>query len=529
MIEQPPLSISVPTQSLDALLALPVESAESSTTESTTTSPTTKNARATLSRFTRTEVQRLLREAYSIITEKDKEITFAAKLRNRVLEENELLKTKYEEIITYLSEHGFFVTESYDSDRLEIVDQTPLPNTPVTTIHPVRPLSRRPSMRFDEENVAELEMANAELQSRLDAAVQENAQRRKQNERQIRNLEADIRGLRTELDMANQTVTQLRDRNYQLQQRKRVEHHIHQHDANDEQFIDQLIQKVSQLEELKASLEAQKLDLEKRLSGVLNGLEEARLRIEELEETHNEYNELQVAFERQSMHVAELSQSVEEQRSWIQGIFSQHSPRSVPGTYNFQASLTSPKMDLTSALFGTSYSSTNSPSGTSQISIRKRRTLLSELESEWYRNVTGRTPAGSVKSPNSVSGVISSTPRGMNIFSVTNSNFNSPVSLHSITSPNSSNISTSYLRDMFKYEEKSKDQYNASSDVVYDSEVDDEHIYDEETEESVGWFRWVFNSVKGSVIYMWRWCRFLFLLFTAVAIALCRGPNGDMF
>ncbi|KAK9763152.1 hypothetical protein K7432_010439 [Basidiobolus ranarum] len=532
MLDQLPLSNSAPTQSVDALVALPVECADSLSVESATTSPTTKNARATLSRFTRSEVQRLLREAYSIITEKDKEITFAAKLRSRVLEENEILKSKYEEIIDYLSEHGFFVAEPDNSDHVEIMEPTQLQNTPVNTIHPIRPLSRRQSTRFEDESLTELEMINAELQSRLEVAIQDNAQHRKKNERKVRSLEADIRGLRTELEMATQTLSQLEDKNYQLRQRKLIENHVRQHDASDEQFIDQLIDKVSQLEELNASLETQKSDIEERLNGVLEGLEEARFRIEELEETQNEYNELQVAFERQSMHVAELSQSVEEQRSWIQGVFSQHSPRSVPGTFNFQTSLTSPKMDLSSALFGTAYSACNSPAGTSQVSMRKRRTLLSELESEWYRNVTGRTPTGSIKSPNSVNGFVSSTPRGVSVFSVTSSNFNSPASLHSITSPNNSSISTSYLRDIFKYEEKSRLVSNCSSDIPYDSEVQDDQVSDDEgedSEEPLGWFRWIVNSIKGAVSYMWRWCRFLFLLFTAVVIALCRGPNGDMF
>ncbi|KAK9709934.1 hypothetical protein K7432_008724 [Basidiobolus ranarum] len=517
-------------QSADTLVALPVECINNLAVDSTPTSPTTKSARATLSRFTRSEVQCLLREAYNIITEKDKELTFAAKLRNRVLEENETLKMRYEEMMDYLSEHGFFVAEPDGSDHVEIIEQTQLQNTPVNTIHAIRPLSRRQSTRFEEESLGELEIANAELQSRLENAIQENAHLRKKDERRVRGLEADIRGLRTELEMATQTIGQLEDKNHEILRRRRTENSVSQHDASDEEFVDQLIHKVGKLEDQNTSLEVQKSELEIRLNEVLKGLEEARLRIEELEETQNEFNELQVAFERQSMHVAELSQSVEEQRSWIQSVFNQNPPRSAPGSFNFQTNLAPPKVDLTSALF----SSTNSPMGTSQVSMRKRCTLLSELESEWYRNVSGQTPTGSVKSPSSVNGVISSTPKVSGIFSVTNSNLSSP-SLHSVASPNNPSISASYLRDIFRHEEKSKLLSSYSPDAAYGLETPEDNHSEEETEEvedteePVGWFGWIVNSVKGAMNYTWRWCRFIFLLFTAVVIALYRGPNGATF
>ncbi|ORX80743.1 hypothetical protein K493DRAFT_342509 [Basidiobolus meristosporus CBS 931.73] len=523
MIDQ--LLPPTPAQSADILVSRPVHCGEHLDVNSNPNSPSIKNARATLSRFTRAEVQNLLREAYNIITEKDKELTFAAKLRNKVLEENESLKTKCEEMMDYLSEHGFFVAEPEGSDHMEIVEKNQLQNTPVNTIHPIRPMSRRQSTRLEEENMSGLEMINAELQSRLEAAIKENAALRKKDERKVRSLEADIRGLRTELEMATQTIEQLEDRNREILQRKKVDRNEARNEAVDEQFVDQLIHQVSHLEEQNSSIDAQKSELEVRLNEVLKGLEEARLRIEELEEVQHEYNELQVAFERQSMHVAELSQSVEEQRSWIQNVFNQTSPRSVPGTFNLQANFSSPKANLNSAIFN-SLSSTNSPAGTSQVSMRKRCTLLSELESEWYRNVTGQPLTNSTKVPSSE--LISSTPKILES-TVIDSNLNSP-SLDSIASPNSHSVSASYLRDIFSQEEKSKLLSGYTEEANYGAELqDDDDLSGEETEnveESVGWFGYITNSIKGALSYTWKWCRFIFLLFTAVVVALYRGPNG---
>ncbi|ORX82757.1 hypothetical protein K493DRAFT_320398 [Basidiobolus meristosporus CBS 931.73] len=509
--------LASPDSTVDALLALPVDNP--TTPILSPTSPSKHSHRASLGRFTKNEIQKLLREAYAMIMEKDRELTLAAKLRNHIIEENDILREKYSELVEYVKELNIFDEPVHDGDSgiLLNADYELSPPPPPPRL---RSTPRRMNSRYDEEDaIVSLEHMNQDLQLKLESALNENDDLRKKGDRRIRKLEHEIEQLRLELERACQTVQELEDQNQSLLSRNREEQRSRpssqqsdrssspktqrqiEQQAEDE-VIEILITKITELEKLNDSIYSQKSDLEQQLEAAMYQLEDASVRVKDLEDTARDYNELQNAFERQSMHVAELSQSVEDQRSWIQNIFGQFSPRSVPGTFSPTTSPmgTTIRSPTRSSFLG---SSGYSPSPT----VRRRGTLLNELESEWFIQTTPtHNLSNTIMTPRTIahSGYMASTP-------ITG---RSPLgSFQSPLSPIPFN--NDYLRDVFNSDE--------SKELLEESSGDESN--EEETPRR-GLFGWVGRLVKYLVKTVLKWCRFLFFLSMAVVIAIYRGPDG---
>ncbi|ORX90176.1 hypothetical protein K493DRAFT_305131 [Basidiobolus meristosporus CBS 931.73] len=481
---------------MDALLALPVES------PSSRPSPLISSGR-----FTKQEFQRLLREAYGLIMEKDRELTLAAKLRSMVIEENDILQEKYLELVEYIEQLNVPSEDpARSSGDLLKADYGVSPPPPPPAQLRLRSAFRRHTTHYDEERViASLEQLNLDLQQKVDHAMDEKNGIRDKEERRITKLENEVEHLRRELELACQTIQQLERRNHSLSMRYREDLPLRPPSQQSDrsvpvkpqskiessignETIDMLLSRVSSLEERNATIVTQKAHLEQRLQSVLSQLEETTVQANTLEESTKDYAELESAFERQSMHVAELSQSVEDQGSWIQSIFTQFSPRSVPRVF-------SPRSPSRSSFLARS-------GYTPASSTRKRRTLLDELEYSWNSHSTS-TPRTSnrLTTPRTIahSGYITSTPIAEN------------PSLGIFHSPESPlPLRNGYLQEAF--------------DPIESGESSSEEDCPPRPAGPLSWLRKIVKSIIKSIF---KWCRFLFFLCTAAAIAIYRGPNGD--
>ncbi|KAK9763247.1 hypothetical protein K7432_010253 [Basidiobolus ranarum] len=506
--------VDSPDSTVDALLALPVEN--SITPMLSPASPSKHSHRASLGRFTKNEIQKLLREAYALIMEKDRELTLAAKLRNHVIEENDILQDKYSELVEYVQQLNSLNEKLIRDNDNGTMLSTKYELSPAPPPPRLRSTPKRNNSRYDEQDtITSLEQMNQDLQQKFDNALHENDQIRKNGNRRIRKLEHEVEQLRLELEHACQSVQDLENQNHSLSSRHREDQRSRpssqqsnrsnspkgQHQQAEDEVVDVLITKITELERLNDNIFSLKSHLEQRLESAMCQLEDAAMQVKDLEETARDYNELQSAFERQSMHVAELSQSVEDQRSWIQNIFGQFSPRSVPGVFSPTAS------PLGSMLRSPNRSSFLGNSGyTPSPSIRRKGTLLNELESEWFIQTTPtHSISNTVMTPRTIahSGYIASTPIAGR----------TPRS--SYQSPTSSMQYNDYLRGVFNGDE--------SKELLEESSEDDDS---EEVIPRRGIFGWIGRLVKYLVKSILKWCRFLFFLSMAVVIAIYRGPDG---
>ncbi|KAK9762973.1 hypothetical protein K7432_010763 [Basidiobolus ranarum] len=507
--------VASPESTVDALLALPVEN--SIAPMMSPASPSKHSHRASLGRFTKNEIQKLLREAYALIMEKDRELTLAAKLRNHVIEENDILQEKYSELVEYVQQLNSLNEKLIQDNDNGTMLSTKYELSPASLPPRLRSTPKRNNSRYDEQDtIISLEQMNQDLQQKFDNALHENDHIRKNGNRRIRKLEHEVEQLRLELEHACQSVQDLENQNHNLSSRSREDQRSRSssqqsnrsnspketHQQTEDEVVDILITKITELEKLNDNIFSLKSHLEQKLESAMYQLEDAAMQVKDLEDTARDYNELQSAFERQSMHVAELSQSVEDQRSWIQNIFGQFSPRSVSGVLSPTAS------PLGSMLRSPNRSSFLGSSGyTPSPSIRRKGTLLNELESEWFIQTTPtHSISNTVMTPRTIahSGYIASTPIAGRTPLGSYQSPTSPIPFHN-----------DYLRSIFNGDE-SKELLEESSE-----EEDSEEVMPRR-----GLFGWVGRLVKYLVKSILKWCRFLFFLSMAVVIAIYRGPDG---
>ncbi|KAI8371255.1 hypothetical protein EDC96DRAFT_552304 [Choanephora cucurbitarum] len=240
---------------------------------------------------TSTELIPLLKNAYSALKDKEKDLVLAAEIGKSLLEHNLRLKS------------------SYDS----LLQSTTPPVTPSHSTADDEDMRFIPSRTTREAMIEVLEKKNAELSSKLEDALREQNQLKLGNTKQTRQLESEIDFLRSHLEIASTKIQELQEMNAKQRQTTRAM----QQQQNDH-LLDSLYSEMDKIKREKELVHQSKTELETKLATTLKDLTELKRQFERFEFTQKDFESLQEAYKRQFDHIEQLNHSLEEHRQLLQ-------------------------------------------------------------------------------------------------------------------------------------------------------------------------------------------------------------------
>ncbi|KAG0202253.1 hypothetical protein BGX28_005167 [Mortierella sp. GBA30] len=299
----------------------------------------------------------------------------------------------------------------------------------------------RSRSRQDVEKLATLEDLNSELQSKVDAITKELKQGRRQAFKRHRKAEQELKMVKDELERTTVKVVDLEEQNGRLIEASRMirmrrimlknqlpapgsipgstmahmavemqgdEATIQEMLAEDNRIFEELRDRLQSLERKNLSLVHQKTEADKKVQQLAQDLSDVQKDHEELLTNLCGYSDLQTAYNEQSAHVRELENSIQELQNTISTMSSRLSQMNSPLMSPSEPS--SPvhgiwRRDdadfkaLKTILHGSSPQPMVLKSPGLRGQRRPRRTLLAELESEWFRDVSFFGPPRVVEPP----------------------------------------------------------------------------------------------------------------------------------
>jgi len=271
-----------------------------------------------------------------------------------------------------------------------------------------------------------------------------------------------------------------------------------------ENFIEALLHKVQDLEDQNRIVEKSKMEIERRLKHTSSELDAFKKEYDDLLDTAKDYERLQLITHDQEKYIAELSESLEEQRALVvnyrSGMWSAKTSRansiSEGGGIMSNALRRLSDPDGMRAMFGAAPKQNNNQDN--GIGGKIKKSLLSELENEWFRELTifqrdVKKGHGSGNSSPSFSPI--SSEKDLNEFFLSNG-------------ARLDDEMVDYLSD---------DEFS----FLDEFEVDNEKA---NRLREWFWIRWA-RAIYLFLRKIWRWCRFILILIAAVIMALYRGPD----
>ncbi|KAG0350597.1 hypothetical protein BGZ54_003732, partial [Gamsiella multidivaricata] len=292
----------------------------------------------------------------------------------------------------------------------------------------------RSRSRQDIEKLASLEELNAQLQGKVDAVTKELKHGRRQAFKRLRRAEKELKMCKDELDRTTFKVVDLEEQNGRLIEASRMirmrrimlknqlpapgsipgstmanmalemigddvmdEITIQEMLAEDNRIFEELRDRLQSLERKNTALMQQKAEADRRTQQLAQDLSDMQQEQEELMANLCGLSDLQSAYDEQSAHVRELENSIEELQNTISTMssrFSQmNSPLLSPADPSSPVQSVWRREDadfkaLKTILHGASPQPMALKSPGLKGQRRPRRTLLAELESEWFRDVS---------------------------------------------------------------------------------------------------------------------------------------------
>lgn len=448
-----------------------------------------------------------------------------------MLENNIQLKSKYESLLQQLSTYQNQTAVSEQSNAAGKDSET----TDSTSNHD-EDLRIIPSKTTRDAIIDVLETKNAELLSKLEASLEEAENLEKNNKKVTRKLESEIAALKEDLNIAAQKIQELEEMNQQAAEKQRrteaeAQQSMNGPCAESYALIGNMFEKVGKLEIENTSLQASKMELEAKLSATFRDLRLLKDQFESFQFTQEDYDSLQEAYHRQFNHISELNESLEDHRSMLQ------------------------KLRERGVHIGTS-AQTPSPSlygvhdGQDDASLHKK-SLLSELESEWFKDMSQKSQKASSASHTS------SISRMLDFAQATEDSllsfYNNPaeyalstiLSGNGITNPSILDEAVEFINRLEQHDGLD-DLLSPSDESLSDfdpADLPDVGLYPDchDLAEAIddnglvvvlapkrqaaisGKMRRILRSFFRTI---WKWCRFAMILTAAVLINLWHGPKS---
>lgn len=289
----------------------------------------------------------------------------------------------------------------------------------------------RSRSRQDTEKLATLEDLNSELQAKVDATTKELKQGRRQAFKRHRKTEKELKAVKDELDRTTIKVVDLEEQNGRLIEASKTlrmrriqlknqlpapgsipgstmvamavemqgdEMTLQEMLAEDNRIFEELRNRLQSLDRKNAQLAHQKVESDKRAQQLAQDLADVQADNEDLLTNLCGYSDLRIKYEEQSAHVDELENAVKELQNTISvnaaRLSQMNSPMLLPTVPSSPVQAVWRRDDadfkaLKTILHGSGpgpMAALKSPGLKGQ--RRPRRTLLAELESEWFRDVS---------------------------------------------------------------------------------------------------------------------------------------------
>ncbi|KAF7723780.1 hypothetical protein EC973_001693 [Apophysomyces ossiformis] len=318
-----------------------------------------------------TELIPMLKNAYSALRDKEKDLMLAAEIGKSLLENNLHLKSSYESLLqkTHCSSTSPFPTPStsYESDLIADDDDDDDDDSghesedDEAIRHGMQFI---PSRGTRDAMIEVLEKKNSELSMRLETVVAEQESVDRSNAKKQRKLEAEISALKANLDIATTKIQELQEMNARQQRLEAAQQQqLSQEDQiYAEEMVDELLTKIDGIQTENEMILKSKAELEAKLAQTLADLRNLKKQCEQFQFTSEDHEALKEAYNRQFHYIAELNASLEEHRAVLQKL----KDRGV----NIYAATPTP------SCCGTTIETR---------SAAYRQTLLGELESEWLK------------------------------------------------------------------------------------------------------------------------------------------------
>ncbi|KAL0085276.1 hypothetical protein J3Q64DRAFT_1809822 [Phycomyces blakesleeanus] len=446
----------------------------------------------------------MLKNAYGALKDKEKDLMLAAEIGKSLLENNLRLKSSYENLLNH--------TRSIPPTTLPL----PTPNPSLTTDYENHDEDRPfiPSRSTREAMIEVLEKKNVELSRRLDAATSEHERHGRNESKKQRRLEAEIKLLRSNLEIASNKIQELEDMNarqqHQQQQRQQRQQVVKEEQEDSmEEVVEEMLIKLDVLQDEHEEITQAKAQVEAKLTSTLKDLRKLKEQFETFQFTQKDYSVLCEAYDRQFDHIEELNKSLEDHKQVLQS--------------------------LKERGINPSAHSTPAPSvyGRSEYSLR--HTLLGELENEWLKGKqdlsTGPSdhPASMTRSLRDLThfteqslGAFYSVPAESTLRSILSRA--SGIDKHLLDEALSliheleldDDMSTD---DLVVYHPQSVNSLYPDLALMSSFQVD---TFGQDSKTMMGRFRRLIRTLFHSV---WRWCRFATVLTTAVLISVWNGPD----
>ncbi|CAO3589050.1 unnamed protein product [Absidia cylindrospora] len=246
----------------------------------------------------------LLKNAYSAIKEKEKDLTLAAEIGKQLLSTNVELEQNYRQLLQRQQQPPTHENESTDDDN---DDECP-------------DMQYIPSMNARQVIIEVLEQKNVELNERLESLSTEHTTMKNTSGKRTKQLESEMTALKNDLEMATNKIQELELLNKKQQEKRRRNKNgnINDENENEATSINGLLSDVQRLEmEHQQALEA-KRTMESKLSAALTDLHQLKQQFDNFEFTESGYKTLQQTYDRQFQHITQLNQSLEDHRAVFQ-------------------------------------------------------------------------------------------------------------------------------------------------------------------------------------------------------------------
>ncbi|KAI8072159.1 uncharacterized protein B0P05DRAFT_549111 [Gilbertella persicaria] len=299
---------------------------------------------------TTTELIPLLKNAYSALKDKEKDLVLAAEIGKSLLEHNLRLKSSYESLLQSTTPP---ITPSCSTIPLEDsgIDSSDDESSSMRFV---------PSRGTREAMIEVLEKKNTELALKLESAMTEQDQLRTSNSKRTRQLENEISLLKGNLEIATTKIQELQDINQRQKKLEAANASISQQQQENDTLVDELYTEINKIKQEKEIVNQSKLELETKLANTLKDLAELKKQFEKFEFTQKDFDELQDAYKRQFDHIDELNHSLEDHRNLLQKLKERGiNIHSTPAPSMFGGEVDDQKF--------------------------RKNTLLGELESEWMK------------------------------------------------------------------------------------------------------------------------------------------------
>ncbi|KAI8876329.1 hypothetical protein K501DRAFT_338165 [Backusella circina FSU 941] len=486
---------------------------------------------------TATELIPILKHVYKSLKDKEKDLVLAAEIGKSLLEQNVQLKNSYDKLVKSS-------TAAIDESMLQHVDsgddKRGADSGIDSTDDEEADIRFVPSRGTREAMIEVLERKNLDLNQKLERTMELQDKNRRSHTKDTKKLENEISYLTSSLEIATNKIQEL----HEMNERQKTIELPPKSDYNGS-VVERLYDQIDSIETEKEQLSQSKLELQSKLSETLKDLQKLKNQFEKFEFVEQDFKQLSEAYERQFSHIDQLNSSLKDHQNVLQKLKEKgvniHSVRSTPAMsviddqddeYQLQSTLLE---ELETQWLKANGSKPNTPTR----SINESFQSLKEITEFTERSLTAFYYAPSVglesvlsKATGIEQSLLDEALRFIDQIEKEHLQDKQLVLYNSFSLEQNSKKSVKEQQDYLALKQTNNINFNMMNDENYPST----HIYPNTSDQNMQVQRRMdlpntfINRLKQHFRQLfkivWKWCRFVIVLTTALCISAWQGPDA---